>query len=247
MLRYDKVEIDYEPYPIGLISGVFDDKTYNDLLTTYPSQDLFAYMPKLGNKYSLSSSNNPKQYYQYLKDHPNWAKFHDYILSKQFIEHTLDMLNKNNIDLGIKKYSVASRWPGKRTTPISRLLGRSELSARFEFSMMNGQGGHIRPHTDTPRKHITFVFSMVGPDEWNQEWGGGTAVVWPKDKRLSYNQTNKYLNFDEVNLVKEYDFNPNQALIFIKTFNSWHAVTPMRTPHDKALRKTLTVNIESRA
>ena len=60
----------------------------------------------------------------------------------------------------------------------------------------------------------------------------------------SYNQINYYLPFEEVDVVKEYGFNPNQALIFVKTFNSWHAVNPMTSKTDNALRKTVTINIE---
>jgi hypothetical protein len=246
VIRYDKIELDYEPYPVGLISDVLDTSFYKTLRESYPPLDLFVHMPKLGNKYSLSQANNPKAYYRFLRDNAAWAQFHDYILSREFIEKTIEMLKLNFIDLGIKKYRIVSKRPGNHSNPLSRLMRTTELSARFEFAMMNGQGGHIRPHTDMPRKLITFVFSMVGPGEWNPSWGGGTAVVWPKDRRLIYNRVNKYLDFEAVEVVKEFAFNPNQALIFIKTFNSWHSVSPMKAPTDDVLRKTLTVNIESR-
>ena len=38
---------------------------------------------------------------------------------------------------------------------------------------------------------------------------------------------------------------PNQCVIFVKTFNSWHAVYPMTGHGSQALRKTLTINIET--
>jgi hypothetical protein len=247
MFRYDNIKMDYEPYPVGVIADVFEPNLYRSLLRNYPPLDLFRYMPKLGNKYSLSSSNNPKNYYRYLSEHPDWAKVHDYIVSREFIEKTFEMLRSNFVDLGIKKYWFVGKRQSSRSSALSRLLRVPELSARFEFSMMNGEGGHIRPHTDMPRKLITFVFSMVDPEEWNPEWGGGTAVVWPKNRKLIFNHTNKYLDFAEVETVKEFAFKPNQALIFIKTFNSWHAVSPMRAPTNTALRKSITVNIESRA
>jgi hypothetical protein len=247
MLRYDQIQLDYEPFPVGLIADVLDEKTYGDLVTNYPPLPLFKYMPKLGNKYSLSSSNNRELYYRYLADTPAWGRFHDYILSREFIDQTLSVLKDNHIDLGLKRYRVVSGKRSNHSNPISRLLRSTELSARFEFSMMNGVGGHIRPHTDMPRKMITFVFSMFPPGEWDGQWGGGTAVVRPKNPHHSFNRVNRYLDFDEVEVVKEYPFNPNQALIFVKTFNSWHAVMPMSAPSEDALRKTITVNIESKA
>jgi hypothetical protein len=244
MLRYDQVKFDYEPYPIGLIENVLEPKMYQGLTGDYPELELFKYMPNLGHKYSLSESNNPNDYHRFLKENEGWGRFHDYIKSREFIEKTIGMLGTNFIDLGMKKYRIVSNKRSNRAYPWNALLRVPELSARFEFSMMNGKGGSIRPHTDMPRKLITIVFSMVKPGEWKDEWGGGTAVVWPKDKRKSYNQINYYLPFEEVDVVKEYGFNPNQALIFVKTFNSWHAVNPMTSKTDNALRKTVTINIE---
>jgi hypothetical protein len=59
-----------------------------------------------------------------------------------------------------------------------------------------------------------------------------------------YNEGNKYFDFEQVNTLKKMAFNPNQAVIFVKTWNSWHAVSPLHAPSGENLRKTLTVNIE---
>jgi len=245
MLRYDRVAFGYEPYPIGLISGVFEPGIYQDLCETYPDKSLFQYMPNLGNKYSLSEANNPSQYRSFLRRSAGWRSFYDYIKSKEFIEKTFQMLQANNINMALRRPKVLSRFGSwKRTSILGRLLGWTELNARFEFSMMGGDGGYIRPHTDMPRKLITFVFSMSQPGEWNPSWGGSTDVVWPKDPRNLYNEGNKYFDFEQVNTLKKMAFNPNQAVIFIKTWNSWHAVSPLTAPSGANLRKTLTVNIE---
>lgn len=246
MFGYERVKFDYEPYPLGLISDVFEPPIYNELARTYPSLDIFKSMASVGNKYALSERNAPAVYHKFLRDNAAWGRFHSYVKSKEFIERTLDMLKANYIDLNLGKYRVANNSRRKHANPFNTLFGVSELTARFEFSMMSGKGGNIRPHTDHPLKLITFVFSAMPDGEWNQAWGGSTAVVWPKDRRRVYNQANKYLNFDEVDVVKEFPFNANQALIFVKTFNSWHAVAPMTAPDDTALRKTLTINIEKR-
>lgn len=246
MLRFDRMQLDYEPYPIGLIPGALDNEVYEELRAAYPPMELFRYMPKLGNKYSLSSSNHPRLYYEFLGDCPAWKRFHDYVLSKAFIEQTFAALEAHHIDLGIRRYRVVSGKRSNHSNALSRLMRTTELSARFEFSMMGGAGGHIRPHTDTQRKIITFVLSMVGDGEWDAGWGGGTAVVRPKKLELSFNRVNRYLDFEDVEEVKAYPFNPNQALIFVKTFNSWHAVLPMTAPDGDKLRRTITINIESK-
>lgn len=246
MLSYDRVQFEYEPYPIGLIAEVFEPNVYRDLATTYPPLHLFRHMPELGNKYSLSEANHPKEYHAFLRQNAAWNRFHSYIKSREFIEQTLQMLQSSHIDLGLRKYRVAFRDSRARASRLNTLRGIPELNARFEFSMMNGKGGNIRPHTDHPLKLVTFVFSCMLAGEWDARWGGGTAIVRPKERQYSYNQINRNLDFDQVDVLKDYPFHPNQALVFIKTFNSWHAVAPMTSPTEDALRKTITVNVEKR-
>jgi hypothetical protein len=62
--------------------------TYQRLCETYPETPLFAHMPKLGNKYSLSESNNGSAYRRLLKTSSEWRELHDYVKSREFIEHT---------------------------------------------------------------------------------------------------------------------------------------------------------------
>ena len=44
-------------------------------------------------------------------------------------------------------------------------------------------------------------------------------------------------------MLRTVPFLPNQAMLFIKTFNSLHGVQPMKGPETR-LRRTLTLNIE---
>ena len=105
--------------------------------------------------------------------------------------------------------------------------GEPGLSARFEFSMLPADGGSVIPHTDAPGKLITLVVSMVKEGEWNPALGGGTEVNRPKDHRLAYNELNRQAEFADVEALDTFEFTPNQAVIFVKTFNSWHCVRPM--------------------
>jgi hypothetical protein len=46
-------------------------------------------------------------------------------------------------------------------------------------------------------------------------------------------------------VVETYPFVPNQAIIFVKTHNSWHSVEPIRAGNAQLLRRSLTINIET--
>ncbi len=112
--------------------------------------------------------------------------------------------------------------------------------------MLPADGGHILPHTDSPSKIVTLIVSMLHEEEWNSAFGGGTDVNRPKDVHLSFNQLNDQANFEEMTVLDTFEFTPNQAVIFVKTFNSWHSVRPMTGKGSGAMRKTLTINIEPR-
>lgn len=253
-LHYEGAQFTYDPYPIGIIANVFPVGTYTQLTDAWPARELFQFKANLGNKYSLSEVNHPERYHAFLKASAPWLGFYRYVKSQAFVDSVLDMLYQHNIDLGLRGRRVsalnqASSWderlraiPGK----LSRLRGNdSSLSVRFEFSMMPADGGSIKPHTDAPQKLITLVLSMVRPGEWNPAYGGGTSMLRPKDVTQSFNYMNKQAPFEAMEVLHTFDFLPNQCLIFVKTFNSWHSVTPMTGAGSDALRKTLTINIES--
>ena len=87
-----------------------------------------------------------------------------------------------------------------------------------------------------------MILSILEDGEWDQAFGGGTDVNWPKDETRSFNQMNRVAGFDEMDVLHTYPFTPNQCVVFVKTFNSWHSVAPMHGPAGK-LRRTLTINI----
>ncbi len=244
MFSYSQAAFDYEPYPICRLEGVLPEADYDALARTYPAVALFDHKPSLGDKYSLSERNNRDNYLRFLDTAPEWARVHAYIKSRKFIDDTLGFLKQRNVDLNLGDYAVRMASRKMKPSLAARLLRRNELTARFEFSIMGGNGGHIRPHTDEQQKLVTLVISMIRAGEWDDAWGGGTQVCQPKDKTLIFNRANRYLDFDAVDIVRSYDFRPNQCILFIKTYNSWHQVAPINAPPDAPMRKTLTINIE---
>lgn len=69
----------------------------------------------------------------------------------------------------------------------------------------------------------------------------------PKDITRSFNYLNKQLEFDEFETIKNFDYYPNQCLVFIKTFNSLHVVRHMKGYNSSLMRKTITINIEKKS
>mgnify|MGYP005847189909 CR=1 FL=1 len=253
MFNLDAAQVRYQPFPIAFAKSVFAPDLYQEMLDTWPETERFLYMPKLGNKFSLSEVNNAKQYHAFIKSHPIWQRFHDEVKSEAFIRGIVDFLAERGVDLDLSRKMVVTNNPGARLgLRLGEMLRgaallerrRIPLRSRFEFSMMSGNGGSIRPHTDAPAKLITIVVSMVAPDEWKPEYGGGTSVVWPKDERRSFNFRNTFMEFDEVETLDCYEFDSNQCMIFVKTFNSWHAVEPITAPSAETFRRSLTINIE---
>ncbi len=246
---YDHLQFRYEPFPIGLARPLMEESLYGELVDNYPPQELFTYLAKVGHKYTLSEKFNPRQYDQLIRSIPVWKELHRWIKSDEFIIGVLDALKGRHIDLGYRLTDPAGRRLSRLVKDIAqgRISPRSSrLGARFEFSMLPADGGHILPHTDSPSKIVTLIVSMLHQGEWNSAFGGGTDVNRPKDVRLSFNQLNDQANFEEMAVLDTFEFTSNQAVVFVKTFNSWHSVRPMTGKGSGAMRKTLTINIEPR-
>lgn len=246
MLNYENIQFTYEPYPIGIARPAMSKEDYDSLVETFPPAELMRFRKDKGNKYSLSQVNKAAAYRKFVKSTEPWRRFHEYVKSPDFIEGALEMLRSRHIDLG---YPVPAFWQQqyqklralKRGNPIPHF---PTLKARFEFSAMPVTGGNILPHTDHAKKLITMVIPMLKDGDWNQTWGGGTSMVWPKDRTIAFNRVNNYLEFDDVDCIKTFPFQANQCLVFVKTDFSWHAVWPMTGDDPDILRRTLTINIE---
>ncbi len=247
MLNFDHLQFRYEPFPIGVAAPVMPDETYRRLLDHFPKPELFARLDELGSKFGLSEKYNPKNYREIITRDPVWRELHAWVKSPEFAETVLDALAARYVKLGatprltLRKYLTRIVNAAKQGRPIR--LPR-KLRSRFEFSMLPADGGHILPHTDSPGKLVTIVVSMCRPGEWDDSFGGGTDVNRARDAKLQFNYLNKQAGFADMEVLHTYEFRPNQAVVFVKTFNSWHSVRPMTGQGSSLMRRTLTVNIE---
>jgi hypothetical protein len=244
---FDKLRFRYEPFPIGIGRPLMPPDLYAELLASYPEPERFAYLPKVGHKYTLSEKSNPDKYHEVLRQRPVWGELHSWIKSDTFIVSVMDALRAHRIDLGYHGEIPLGRRVGKAARRLARgklSLGPVRLRSRFEFSMLPADGGSVIPHTDSLEKIVTLIVSMVAEGEWNPAFGGGTDVNRHRDPSASFNALNRRAEFEEMEILETFEFAPNQVVLFVKTFNSWHSVRPMTGKGSTAMRRTLTINIE---
>ncbi len=244
--NYDNLVFRYEPYPIGISKPLMKPEVYREFLDNYPETHWFKYMAKLGHKYSLSEHFDARKFHRYLRGNPLWNDFNKWIKSRDFVSGVLEALAERSLELGYEPDMSVIRQFRKRLTHAGRMsCSSARLRSRFEFSMLPADGGHILPHTDSPNKVVTLIISMVDEGEWDPAFGGGTDVNRHKDIKHNFNWTNAQGRFEDMEVIDTYEFSPNQAVMFIKTFNSWHSVQPMTGKGSTAMRRTLTINIEA--
>lgn len=248
---YENLKLRYEPFPIGLARPIMESGVYNEFLENYPPLDrFFDYQAhgKYGIKFTLSEREDPRTYHRYIRSNPVWREFYRWIKSDEFIYDLLNALKDHFVDLGYT-YHPPLRRLAKRVKEIRRghLCRRvPRLSSRFEFSALPANGGEVVPHTDSPSKIATVIVSMTGEGEWDPAYGGGTDMNRPKHTQHMFNHVNHLAKFEDMDVIQTFDFEPNQAVIFVRTFNSWHSVRPMTGKGSAAMRRTLTIVIEDR-
>ncbi len=247
---FDHLNFRYEPFPIGSASPIMTEDLYNEMLDNVPARDRFLddrEMGKPGVKLTLSEKESPKEYLAFVRSSPLWWELYQWIKSDDFIYGLLDVLREHSIDLGYRHVSSTKRLV-KDLKSLSKGhmgAGLPHLTSRFEFSALPADGGHLKPHTDAPTKIVTMILAMTREGEWDPSFGGGTDVNRPKRKELMFNQLNTLAEFEDMEVLHTFEFKPNQAIVFVKTFNSWHSVRPMQGHNSNALRKSLTINIEA--
>lgn len=247
MLNFDLLDMRYQPYPIGAIRPAMAEDVYAECLRAFPDTELFEYIGNVGHKFSLSEKYAAKNYKRLIKREPIWKAMHSWVKSSEFLESTFAALSQRDVDLGYDVPSASQRVQ-RRIKNFRRGRGRrhERYSARFEFSMLPAAAGSVIPHTDNPEKVVTIVISMVGEGEWTAGDGGGTDVLRPYDEKLSFERLNdRRPACEEFEILHTFPFLPNQAVVFTKTFNSWHGVRPMTGRDSQSMRRSLTINIEA--
>lgn len=248
MITFQNATFRYDPYPLGVVRPALEPDDYAALADTFPKPEIFGRIPKYDYKLSLSEKFNAEQYRRFIAETEPWRRFHAWIKSDAFIRAVVSVLEANNVDLDLDDcFASASKQFGRGLQSLSRgrLPSRApRLRSRFEFSVLRAQGGEVAPHTDTPKKIITLVLSMIKDGEWLESFGGGLEVNKPTDPTYAFNWNNRIVPWDKIETIETIPFVPNQCIVFVKTFNSLHSVKKMNNDGSDALRKTVTIVIE---
>ncbi len=248
MLKFENVRMRYEPYPLAVIRPAMEASQYAELVANFPDIALFEPLGKYPFKLSLSEKFARRNYERFLRENAAWGRVHAWVKSEAFIRSIVEFLRANHVDLPLDQ--AFEDWPTRlKRQGKSLLRGRlpqpaMRLRSRFEFSVLKADGGEVAPHTDAERKVITIVLSMIGPDDWREEIGGGLDVNRAIDPRYAYNWKNRVIPWESIEVLETVPFVPNQCMVFVKTFNSLHSVQRMTETGSDLLRKTITIVIE---
>ncbi|MGD9292764.1 MAG: hypothetical protein PVJ48_07795 [Gammaproteobacteria bacterium] len=246
MFSLEGLELRYEPFPYGIASPLFDEDLYRELVASFPAREYFG-LNRINVKYVLSERVNRRRYRAFLRSTPIWREFHRWIKSDEFIRGVLNQLALRHVDLGYRQRPGLARLARRILFGLSgRRDYRTSLGSRFEFSMLPADGGMVIPHTDSPSKVVTMVLPMVAEGEWDGSVGGNTDINVPTVDRLRYNAKNGKGDFDEMAIAESLAFEANRALVFVRTYNSWHSVRPMTARESSAFRRTVTVTLLER-
>ena len=128
MLNLESLAFDYEPYPIGIARPAVDPEVYAEMVRSFPNPEVFRDRRDKGSKFALSRHNHRAAYYRHVKTHDVWRRFYDYIDSPAFIEQTLDLLKRRNIDLGVGRRSFGERMVERfRAVKKGVIIGSNQI------------------------------------------------------------------------------------------------------------------------
>jgi len=235
LINFDDVTFRYEPWPIGIGRSFFAPDLFDELSRTFPPRELFKPDPELGGRWSLDEYRSRRAFDDFFQTNPAWRELRRYVDHGDFVKDALAMLASHGID-------TPPRW---HPSLLARFLRRAKpsVSTQLLLAIMPADGGFLLPHTDRRPKYANFAIAMTRPDEWDDSLGGSTDLVRPTDPRALFSLGETRLPFDQVEVLDRLPHTPNQAVIVIRTANSWHAVSPMTNRGSPALRKTLNINI----
>ncbi|MAR64560.1 MAG: hypothetical protein CMB83_01325 [Flammeovirgaceae bacterium] len=244
MINFDKSIFFYEPFPHCIIKNFLENSIYSEICNEYPDHDLLKRMrdkrPEENKfeKFNLGNNNkNSEFFYKFLNSTKTTKKFYQYLNSEKFLEVLNNFLNKNYIDL---RMNLGHNSGIKNI--IKKIL-KKKKRVDFEFSSISTKNGYILPHTDGGNKLIGFVIPIIDNEEILNIKNIGTKILRAKSDKFKFNLFNKTVPFDETELIRELPFEKNQMSLHIKTFNSLHAVGPLKVIDQKKeiFRKSISI------
>lgn len=207
-----------EPFNLIVFDQFLDKEVYNQIKLNFPKTD-----------YELMKGNNLKfQIHSHSKSDRN--NIFDKVINEKVI------LRDFYTYLQTKKFydTISEFFPILHNAKIKH--------TNLEFSYLPANGGHILPHTDTPKKLITIVIYF--PFDWNKEWGGEFCAHSHLNKKIEdfTNLSMGNIQYKDLNDIYCPEFIDNRGVIMQRSNKSIHSVKKIKGP-EGIFRTSLTINI----
>ena len=183
-----------------------NQKDYEELLNTFPSDDIFldelpetrkhGQRPHQRRFFCIGETQGSKYFKRYLKK----------ISDLPFVWQTL---------LSIFHGKEYKEW-------ICKTLNVNDFKIRFDFHRTKS-GLDVSPHIDSKGKIGSHLFYFM-PKEWQDDWGGKTIFY----KNLHTHKLNP--EPEEFKFNKVTDIRGNRSCLFKNSSEGWHGVTEVNAP-----------------
>jgi hypothetical protein len=229
-----KPEICYDPFPYFCIDDYLPKDLYAALYREFPSMTAFDGSNTTG---KMAMHRRKLEFREFLASAPTWAATIDAFHGSEFLNDLETFVRPALVRArgvaGLRRWRIGSGGLPLVERPI-------ELSC--EFSMLPS-GAHLFPHTDKPEKLVSCLLYFPDP-EWETRYGGSTDLYRVRDSKHDHNWSNRPVPFSSVDVVFRSEFRPNRLLVFVKSRNSYHGVSPLICP-DGMVRKSFNLNIKA--
>ena len=206
-----KENLTLDPFPYFIFNNFFSNDYYEKLLKMKPLDENFQNTDptRTSNKYAL----NYRRRFNLATDLNNldsdrkffWQEFANFFVSPIFLSGLFTLCEQPIFE----RYKINN-------------LNKLKIEARIE--LIRDTGGYmIAPHTDSPKKIITFLLYIPDNDNFIEL---DTSLFAPKEKEFTSENATQY-DFKYFEEIKRMPFKKNFAFGFLKNEKSFHGRYPI--------------------
>jgi len=204
------------PYPWVNINGFFSDDFFQKLALTYPEPTFFE--PHEGIQRGYGQRPHNRYYLAYEE-----SVYKDFKIQR---ETSSGIIKKEELSNPWQEFISYLESADYRKF-IEDLFQHKKFTIRFSWHMQV-ESWDVCPHVDSPKKMGSHLFYFNRSSDWDDSWGGATAILSGK-KSNSLNP-----NFEEFENIQEIPFLDNRSFIFMNKPDAWHGVKPLKCPQGRA-------------
>ena len=229
--------IDNNHFPFFCWDNFLPKVIYDELYNTWPSDEFYD-SEIFGGKQGFQKKEVEKVS-KFFETHSIWKQLINLFESQEFIDDAAKFVKP--LQYKYRPLVASKKWILESSDiPFYKKPFTNKVEIDWELSRYNKKN-FLDPHTDRLTKYLSLLLYFPDP-EWKDEYGGGTVMYKPKNKKHDKNWSNNYIPLNYMNEINSFSYKPNRMCGFIKTGNSWHGVEPIKQPKGM-WRKALAINI----